>query len=192
MTITMDQEAQAHMDAKPAKPVNLALTSPRKRGAARKPATKKAQAKAATLAKGVEKVKARNAKGAKTRVKAAVAEIRADNAAAHAERMESCTAAAVDAGTAEKKLRSRKASKVAVAVADEMAGVELRREPGTGWYHVDVDGSERGVVFKTTISGSVCWRAQDGMAKIKKGETRANAFGSTAAEAAAAFVRQLS
>ena len=91
----------------------------------------------------------------------------------------------VDTAAAEKALRTGKAQRVA-------GSIELRKEPGTGWFHIDREGSEIGIAFKTSIKGKVCWRAQSGMDRIKKGEERPNAFGSTAAEAAEAFARQIS
>lgn len=171
MTSTMEQEAQQHLDAtatapKAKKPVRkLSLTSPRKRGAARKPATKKATGKAS--------------------IKQTVAKTRAANAKTHTRRTEACGKAAVDADAAEKALRTRKAKNVA-------AGIELRREPGTGWFRLYAHDEEVGIAFKTTVKGAVCWRAQEGGTRIKAGDDRKNAFGSSAAEAVELFARQLS
>jgi hypothetical protein len=170
-------------------PVKMTLTSRAKMGAARKarPATKKAKAKSETLAKGVEKVKARNAAKAngKASIKQTVAKTRAANAKTHTRRTEACGKAAVDADAAEKALRTRKAKNVA-------AGIELRREPGTGWFRLYAHDAEVGIAFKTTVKGAVCWRAQEGGTRIKAGDDRKNAFGSSAAEAVELFARQLS
>jgi hypothetical protein len=82
---------------------------------------------------------------------------------------------------AEKSLRTRKAAKVA-------SNVQLRREPGRNWSHVAIDGTEVGCVFKTSIKGAVCFKAQEGLDRIKQGEDRAFALAGTEAEAVNAFV----
>jgi hypothetical protein len=103
------------------------------------------------------------AKGARQQIKETVAQVRADNAAAHERRMEECTTA-----------------------AEAASGIELIKHEGTGWYDLQLGGEVIGACFRSTVKGKSCWRAE-GTDRIKEGDERRIAFGSTPSTAASAL-----